>query len=108
MEDSVAVVDAQDKVVYYRNLASVMRGVLQADLAGGKIRMLAKYRGPYPSSDGHNTFTLPGRSGPLVRNVCFSMYTDAVTFNGEELPEHLLDAMATAFCGCQVFSAPNG
>jgi len=107
MEDSVAVVDAQDKAVCYQNLAGIMRGDLTADLGGGKTRRLAGDRGPYTSADGSSTFTLRGRSCPLVRNVGSSMYTDAVTMNGAEIPEHFLDAMATALCACHDLQRPQ-
>jgi len=107
MEDSVAVVDAEDKAVCYRNLASVMRGDLRADLGGGRVRELAGPRGPYLSPDGRVRFTLPGRTLAMVRNVGLSMYTDMVTVDGHEVPEHFVDAMATALCAKHDLARPD-
>ncbi|CAK0852764.1 unnamed protein product, partial [Prorocentrum cordatum] len=107
MEDSVAVVDADDKSVCYQNLASVMRGDLQADLGGGKVRRIAGPRGPYMSPNGRMRFTLPGRTLAMVRNVGLSMYTDMVTVGGKEVPEHFVDAMATALCAKHDLARPH-
>ena len=96
-EDSVSAVDAEDKIRVYRNWFGLMKGDLTARVARGK-ETIERSLDPDPefiAPDG-STFKLPGRSLMLVRNVGTHMYTDAVTCNGEEIPETFLDAMVTA------------
>ena len=96
-EDSVSAVDAEDKIRVYGNWFGLMKGHLTANVARGKETM-ERSLNPDPefiAPDG-SAMSLPGRSLMLVRNVGTHMYTDAVTFNGEEIPETFLDAMVTA------------
>ena len=96
-EDSVSAVDAEDKVRVYRNWFGLMKGHLTAQVARGKEN-IERSLNPDPeftAPDG-STLKLPGRSLMLVRNVGTHMYTDAVTCNGEPIPETFLDAMVTA------------
>ena len=100
-EDSVATVDADDKVAAYRNWLGLMRGDLRARFEkGGREtgRELAPDRA-YRTPDG-GAISLPGRSLMLVRNVghltTTGMVLDAA---GEEAPEGVLDAVFTALAG---------
>jgi malate synthase len=97
LEDSVAAVDAADKVLGYRNWLQLMAGTLTAEVAKDG-RTFTRTMSPdrsYTTLAGGTT-TLPGRSLLFIRQVGHHLATDAVRdAEGRPVPEGILDAVVT-------------
>ncbi|MFT6901877.1 MAG: malate synthase [Colwellia sp.] len=97
-EDSVAAVDAEDKVVAYKNWLGLMQGNLTTSLtkSGKKIQRKMAADRQYHQTDG-KSLTLKGRSLMFVRNVGHLMTNNAILLaDGSEVPEGIVDAMVTS------------
>ena len=102
LEDSVACVDAQDKVLGYRNWLGILKGTLTEDVTKGG-QTFQRGLNPdrlYTAADGRGDVRLHGRSLMFVRNVGHLMTNPAILYTGadgvvREIPEGIMDAVVT-------------
>lgn len=96
LEDSIAAVDAEDKLNAYRNWLGVIRGDLAETFEKGGRHMTRTLNGDRDWGD----LTLPGRSLLFVRNVGHLMTNPAILLaDGSEIPEGIMDAVITSAIG---------
>jgi malate synthase len=108
-EDSVAAVDAADKVVVYGNWLGLMKGDLTEEVSKAGRTFTRKLNPDldYTAPDG-STFSLPCRSLMLIRNVGHLMTNPAILLaDGSEVPEGIMDAAITALIALHDIG-PNG
>ena len=108
LEDSVAAVDAEEKVAVYRNWLGLMRGDLATAFEKGGITLARRLTGDRRyTARGGGELTLPGRALMLVRNVGHLMTNPMMRIDGEEVQEGLADAVITALIALHDVNGPR-
>ncbi len=109
LEDSIAAVDVQDKLVAYRNWLGLMRGTLEARFPKGEGEVIRRLNADrrYTGANGAE-LVLPGRSLMLVRNVGHHMMSDMVLIDGKPVPETMLDAAMSALIAMHDLRSDGG
>ena len=107
LEDSVATVAVEEKILGYRNWLGLMRGTLQATFEKGDTSLTRRLNPDrrYRTVTG-SELALPGRSLLLVRNVGHHMLSDAVTQDGAPIPETFIDAAITSLIALHDLRGP--
>ena len=109
-EDSVAAVDAEDKVVVYRNWLGLMKGDLTDTFKKGSASLTRRLNPDrqFTTPEG-GALTLPGRSLLFVRNVGHLMTNPAILDTaGNEIPEGFMDGLFTTFCALHDLRGTRG
>ena len=108
-EDSVTAVDAEDKVIVYRNWLGLMKGDLSIDMQKNGVNITRQLNSDrhYQSADG-SSFSLHGRSLLFIRNVGHLMTSNAIlNGQGDEIPEGIMDGFITSLCALHDIRGPS-
>jgi malate synthase len=107
-EDSVTAVDAEDKVLVYRNWLGLMKGDLEARVEKARSSAIRRLNADrrYLTTDGKG-LVLSGRSLMLIRNVGHHMLSDIVTLGKAPIPETFIDAAVTVLIAMHDLRGPG-
>jgi malate synthase len=107
-EDSVTAVDAEDKVLVYRNWLGLMKGDLEARVEKARSSAIRRLNADrrYLTTDGKD-LVLSGRSLMLIRNVGHHMLSDIVTLGEAPIPETFIDAAVTVLIAMHDLRGPG-